>query len=972
MVSKYYYHGSNDAADYLSKEQPVVITNQSSRSIGMHRRAALNVTARFSLTATTIGQDLYLIGGQTAADPTKNPIADNILHVDYSLNVDEENTKLAVQGHGAATVGSKILIFYGQQSLTPQVFAAPIQQIDPTTGVVSNFPNKGNIPASRFDHTVTVVNKKAYIIGGSTPKGVLKDVSYFDLTTSTWHTLDATKFPDNAAISGHATIAVNNLLISCFGIDNKNALRSDCIIFDTDKNDFVQAIISGTTPPPRSDATMVIGNSTAEILVFGGMDVRNKAAFNDMYILNASGAPTLTWQQVKVNAKNNTFIPSPRGGHVATSLGNNTVMMVWGGIGQGRNMADSSMYFFDLTNMQWVGESDAQNLISGLGSPNTTTNTTNTTNGSTDNTGSHDESSGAIIAAVLGTIVAIALLIFYMVRRRRLRKTASFDRAVNNDPYIRPGGQLNESLSDLSLNENAGWYAGHSDEPVTVMTDNNMEFKDPQPYADSMRRPSTTSVESEKQMIMHAQEMSNSLPPMPTVMPATVPKPDSLPPMPSIGSDSQYYTPENTEASSPNPLSMPTPPYVPYNPPSPSPKPVTSNRSSDSSHSKKGHRRTSSVSLTAADLAHHMFPKPPLRNSVSSTRSYGSQRPFHRSRSSLSQVFSPDADEPDYELSSNHSKKPSTAASDVVHAIGSPTLPSSPLSYDKELNNLSVQHDEMDVSPIDPEFAKIINGSDTIESTRHSNDGGSLDHKEIVASYDGQRRDNEPFQFPPRNSTSEPSDDASEQDHIYHERTLSYDRLQTIRESDVLDSYAREPFNGAEVVGDSSISSEEKKKLSKKKKRSSGRVSFATVHEKIEFDETESSRSVSLANSMVSAIPEDGINGDGNLEHYEEPKHENITNSKDSNTDIRPLRLYEDDENGANSDSRISRFSFSVYDFTTNDPMPSNAAAIIANVQAKKADEYRPSSPVQRKPSPDIRNSIAEVAIDGGVLYALI
>jgi len=949
MVSKYYYHSSNDVADYLSKEQsPVVITNKSRRSIGMHRRAALNATARFSFTATTIGQDLYLIGGQTAADLTKNPIADNILHVDYSLNVDQENTKLAVQGHGAATVGSKILIFYGQQSLNPQVLAAPIQQIDPTTGAVSNFPNKGNIPASRFDHTVTVVNKNAYIIGGSTPKGVLKDVSYFDLTTSTWHTLDATKFPDNAAISGHATVAVNNLLISCFGIDAKNALRNDCIIFDTDQNNFVQANISGTTPPPRSDATMVIGNSTSEILVFGGMDVRNKAAFNDMYILNASNAPILTWQQVNVNVKNNTFIPSPRGGHIATTLGNNTVMMVWGGIGQGRNMADTSMYFFDLTNMQWIGESDAENLISGLGKQNVTSNTS-----PNNNHGSHNESSGAIIAAVLGTIVAIALLIFYTVRRRRLQKTASFDRAVNNDPYIRPGGQLNESFSDLSLSENAGWYAGHSDEPVTVMTDNNMEFKEPQAYADSTRRPSTASAESEKQMILHAQEMAKSLPPMPTVTSAIVPKPDSLPPMPSIDSDSLPPTRENTEASSPIPLSTPTSPYVPYNPPSP-PKSVTSSRSSDSSLSKKGHRRTSSVSLTAADLAHHTFPKPPFRNSVSSTRSYGSQRPFHRSRSSLSQVFSPEVDEPDYELSSNHSKKPSTATSDVVHDI-------SPLSlspYNKE----SAQHDEMDVSPIDPDFNNV---SATIESTRHSYGGDFLDHKEVAAAYDGQRRDSEPFQFPPRNSTSEPSENASEQDHIYHERTLSYDRLQTIRESDVLDSYARESPNEAKIVGDSSISNEEKKRLSKKKKRSSGRVSFATVHEKIEFDETASSRSVSLANSMVSSINEDDINGDDNLGNYEK--------SKSNNTIIRPLRLYEDeDEGGANSDSRISRFSFSVYDFTTDDPMPSNAATIIADVQAKKAEEYRPPSPVKRKPSPEIRNSIAEVAIDGGVLYALI
>src|SRR6185312_2849093 len=115
--------------------------------------------------------------------------------------------------------------------------------------------------------------------------------------------------------------------------------------------------------------------------------------------------------------------PSPRGGHIATTLGNNTVMMVWGGIGQGRNMADSSMYFFDLTNMQWVGESDAENIISGLGNPNATSSDSSTNN----NNGSHDESSGAIIAAVLGAIIAIALLIFYLVRRRRLRQITSFD-----------------------------------------------------------------------------------------------------------------------------------------------------------------------------------------------------------------------------------------------------------------------------------------------------------------------------------------------------------------------------------------------------------------------------------------------------------------------------------------------------------------------------------------------------------------
>ncbi|CAG8556718.1 2367_t:CDS:1 [Ambispora leptoticha] len=414
-------------------------SSQPSRSTESFKRALQNFgdinefKARYHHKAIVIGSKAYIIGGHSSVGVVGSDIT-SMLVMDYStLAVNEQNPKLSVTGHEAVPISdSKFLLLFGTESVTPLKFADPVRQVDIQTGVVSTLNISGTASA-RYAHTATVVGKKVYVLGGISESNILGDFMYLDLTSYSWNTINST-----SPIAGHSTLVVGKYLISCFGFDSSLNLKNDCNVFDTSSNMYVSSKISGTIPAPRSCSSMVSAdNNDKMIYVFGGFD-KDFNGYNDLYVLDASNAPDLSWSSVSVSAKvDRSLIPSPRGAHIA--FVKSGLMTIWGGYSN-TTITDGNLYFFDTKVNMWVDSQSLKNANS---------------------TSQFNQSNGGPNTLMWSIIVGIACIIglmlcllgFFIIRRRKLKKDLQDKCETCNDPYFRPGGQLGSEPDLLSNSE---------------------------------------------------------------------------------------------------------------------------------------------------------------------------------------------------------------------------------------------------------------------------------------------------------------------------------------------------------------------------------------------------------------------------------------------------------------------------------------------------------------------------------------
>ncbi|CAJ0850922.1 1497_t:CDS:2 [Entrophospora sp. SA101] len=133
---------------------------------------------------------------------------------------------------------------------------------------------------------------------------------------------------------------------------------------------------------------------------------------------------------------------------------------------------------------------------------------------------------------------------------------------------------------------------------------------------------------------------------------------------------------------------------------------------------------------------------------------------------------------------------------------------------------------------------------------------------------------------------------------------------------------------------------------SKRSSKRTSRVSFAPIDEKIEYNESDSSRSVSLARMsgrFSYQSSSSSISTSHSIIEEEEEELDNIRDNNNSNKNkhspstLKGLRLYDDHTD----ESKISRLSFNVYDFKIDDvPMPENSSTIAsATAPASKTTE---------------------------------
>ncbi|CAG8497930.1 4953_t:CDS:2, partial [Acaulospora colombiana] len=817
-AADYAFLNTPSAEGRLGKTNFIHFQSQPSRPTKLSKRGGV-ISPRFHHTAVVIGSNVFMIGGQSSLDNSTALPTTLLVMSSSTLVVNEQNSaKVSVAGHGAVpTGGSKVLILFGEKSVTPPTLAGPVQQIDVQTGTLNALNVIGTAPSARYAHTAALVDNKVYVIGGMNASSVLGDVSYVDLSSNSWNLINIPW----QAVAGHSTAVIDKYLITCFGFNNKLELQNDCSVFDTTNNVYVKSEVSGNPPPPRSYSSMVSQGSGHKILyIFGGLD-KSTHGYNDLYTLDATNLPILTWSPVSMNANSNPgLIPSPRGAHSAAILSD--IMLVWGGY-SGANLSDARTYLFDIKVNAWV---DA--------------------------------------------------------------KTAE----TQNDPYIRPGGQLG-SNPDLPTNNE----------------DKKIQTKDV---------PTLESTTSE-------------------LVPTTSP------------TQTRSSTEKESKKSDDSIIPSGT---------SPSIKQIK-RMSTDSQRTKRTHKRTSSVSLTPADLAnitrprsyvHHKSSLSTSSISNSTNRSSFLSSTFDPtpSRNSLSTTITP-LDSPTFEKGNRCDSRATSKSVNSMQWVGFNSHMID--EREKERFSLHVRNGTGRKSVGSDDGGYVIRG-DYIDTTdRRSYGGDFFDHEDIISAYDPQKRRINLRNTLGRNfiNAIPEKEDTTFEEVKGHDNTSSkYDT----RESDIVDKYAHQNPD------------DEDERSSKKSKRSSkrtSRVSFALRNEKIEFDETESSKSVSLArtsgrtpsqSSGSSSETPSIIEEEGELLESMTPKASTLT--------LKTLHLYENDKDEFDlNGGRLSRFSLSIFDIGKEQSTSHEAVS------------QAPGSTTERTKSSEVRHSIKELMMDQGVLWAI-
>lgn len=146
----------------------------------------------------------------------------------------------------------------------------------------------GSPPCSRACHTLTLVGKRVYCLGGYDGRRCFCELDVLDLETATWiqpRTYGSAPKPRNAQ-----TVTAIGAKLYLFGGHSGTTHLRDLHVFDTSTLTWSQPEAGGTPPPGlRGHTATLVGGS--KILLFGGFDGRGRS--NDLYILDTS---TCTWE----------------------------------------------------------------------------------------------------------------------------------------------------------------------------------------------------------------------------------------------------------------------------------------------------------------------------------------------------------------------------------------------------------------------------------------------------------------------------------------------------------------------------------------------------------------------------------------------------------------------------------------------------------------------------------------------------
>ncbi|CAG8602359.1 17774_t:CDS:1, partial [Acaulospora morrowiae] len=590
------------------------------------------------------------------------------------------------------------------------------------------------------------------------------------------------------------------------------------------------------------------------------------------------------------------LIPSPRGAHSAVMRSG--IMIVWGGY-SGTTLSDADAHFYDFKANAWVDSKTASTVLA------------------SNNSTSNRPSLGIIIGVVIaGVIVIIGIISFFIMRKCRSRKVLD-DCEVQNDPYIRPGGQLGSNL-DLPTNDE----------------DKKTQTKD-----------------------------------MSTFEPITL---ESIPP-PSTPLNKLQSQGEKEPKQS-NPGSMVST-DLQFSPNMPLSKKQIKHMSTESQRIKRTHKRTSSVSLSRADLEiirprSFVYHKSSLSASSINSSTNRSSCAFDSIPSGNSESTSiTSLDSPTSDKSNRCDSRATSRSVTSMQWVGFNSKMID--ERDKERYSLHVRNASYRKSTISEDDGYVIRG-DYINTAanfadRRSYSGDFMNYEDVTPTYDPQKRRSALRSSPGRSCISVIPE---KEDFTEDVRTRGVvDGIissgNDTREDSIVDKHANQTHYPSQNLDDSSespVCNEDDEVGSRKSKRSSkriSRVSFALKDEKIEFDETESSKSVSFARVSGRTSSQGSESSSGTPSIIEEEEDGGFPNSvtpKASDLNLESLRLYKSEDE---FDSIDTRFSLSMFDIGKDQSKTHDTASKV------------PAPPVERVESQEVRHSIKELMIDQGVLWAL-
>ncbi|CEP19264.1 hypothetical protein [Parasitella parasitica] len=191
----------------------------------------------------------------------------------------------------------------------------------------------------------------------------------------------------------------------------------------------VQGIRTAAGSPAPGARRLHTANCLDDYMVIYGGGT-NQPADTDVWILNATSYPTLTWQKIAV--ANQSQGPNLRMGHSSVLDEANKKLYMFGGWGVSATN-DSNVYVLDLNQWSWT-------RVAPTGYPPHAMPTVNTTDPNSSqgqpNTNHTSTIVGAAVGGALGLLLLIAVAAFFIIRKRRRERGEKNDELSENTTSV--------------------------------------------------------------------------------------------------------------------------------------------------------------------------------------------------------------------------------------------------------------------------------------------------------------------------------------------------------------------------------------------------------------------------------------------------------------------------------------------------------------------------------------------------------
>ncbi|OUM60858.1 hypothetical protein PIROE2DRAFT_45847 [Piromyces sp. E2] len=200
-----------------------------------------------------------------------------------------------------------------------------------------------NKPRPMRAHTMTLVNEKIFIFGGSDNETCFNDLYIFDCETY-WWTLHKTKglVPPPRPCRAHSANLIGDYIYYFGGGDGPNYFNT-LYLLNTKTLCWEKPEVRGQIPNPRRAHTSWVYNDL--LYIFAGGDGIHIMRSNDDDGISANPRLRYVWTKITTTGK----APSPRGYHTSTLVGNKVI--VYGG--SDGHECFSEIFILDLEMNHW-------------------------------------------------------------------------------------------------------------------------------------------------------------------------------------------------------------------------------------------------------------------------------------------------------------------------------------------------------------------------------------------------------------------------------------------------------------------------------------------------------------------------------------------------------------------------------------------------------------------------------------------